>query len=413
LPIRRESNFIDKIGQKRDHELEAILGNSLWGAFSTFLWGGTPLFVTVAAFSIYASIPGNVLTASKAFTCLALFNLMRFPLNNIPSSISRVIDLSVVVGRLAKFFSAPEVDEILLIGNGDDDLRPPRKSTTNSKRGGVRRSDTPERESGPDPDLVSEDDLDDLEAPLLAGSSKGNGKGKGKSRSKGKRSTKVADDGGYFRMPVAQGAAGASALAIKSGQFYWPIAKDDDKGAKKEKTKKPSACSVFCSCCSAKKDTSDVDAEPAEAPPLALHDVDINFSAGALVGIIGPVGSGKSSLLSAFINEIPRRSGRVDLCGEMAYCAQQPWIQNATLRDNILYGSPYREEWYQTVVKACSLEADLQQLPAGDSTEIGERGINLSGGQKARVALARACYADAQVFVLDDVLSAVDAHVGR
>jgi ABC-type multidrug transport system fused ATPase/permease subunit len=323
----------------------------------------------------------------------------RFPLNNISNSISRVIDLSVVVGRLAKFFSAPEVGETLLIGNGP---------TAKPKRVGVRRSDFPEDDSDADLDL----DDGDLEEPLLAGSSS-KSKGRGKNKGKGKRSTKVADGGGFFRMPASRDASESTAVSIKSGQFYWPIAKDDDKDDKKGKAKKASASKAICSCCCPKKATRDAHAEPAEVPSLALHDVDVRCSAGALVGIIGPVGSGKSSLLSAFINEIPRRDGRVELCGEMAYCAQQPWIQNATLRDNILYGSPYREEWYQTIVTACSLEADLQQLPAGDSTEIGERGINLSGGQKARIALARACYADAQVYVLDDVLSAVDAHVGR
>ena len=92
--------------------------------------------------------------------------------------------------------------------------------------------------------------------------------------------------------------------------------------------------------------------------------------------------------------------------GRVAFCAQEAWIQNLSFRDNVLFGEPFDAERYAAVVAACALGADIASLPAGDSTEIGERGINLSGGQKARVALARACYARADVYLLDDVLSA-------
>jgi ATP-binding cassette subfamily C (CFTR/MRP) protein 1 len=106
-------------------------------------------------------------------------------------------------------------------------------------------------------------------------------------------------------------------------------------------------------------------------------------------------------------------SGDVELHGKVAYVAQQPWIVNATLKENILFGSPYDEERYEKVIKVCALTRDLEILPAGDATEIGEKGINLSGGQKARVSLARACYQNADVYLLDDPLSAVDVHVSK
>mmetsp|Transcript_28733 Transcript_28733/g.88069 ORF Transcript_28733/g.88069 Transcript_28733/m.88069 type:complete len:891 (-) Transcript_28733:519-3191(-) len=130
-----------------------------------------------------------------------------------------------------------------------------------------------------------------------------------------------------------------------------------------------------------------------------------------MLGVAGPVGCGKSSLLSALINEIPRIGGRVALRGSVAFCAQEPWVQNMSLRDNILFGRPWDASLYERVIEVCGLAADLASLPSGDSTEIGERGINLSGGQKARIALARACYQRADIYLLDDVLSAVDAHV--
>lgn len=139
----------------------------------------------------------------------------------------------------------------------------------------------------------------------------------------------------------------------------------------------------------------------------------MEFPSGALVAVVGSVGSGKSSMCSALIGLMERRRGHVRVQGRIAYVSQQAWIQNASVRDNILYGHPYVAGRYRRVIKACALEPDLETLAAGDLTEIGEKGINLSGGQKQRVALARAVYSDADVYLLDDPLSAVDAHVAQ
>lgn len=131
------------------------------------------------------------------------------------------------------------------------------------------------------------------------------------------------------------------------------------------------------------------------------------------VAVVGSVGSGKSSLLSAYLGEMDRVSGRVNRKGQVAYVPQQAWIQNATLKDNILFSKPFDKKHYDRVVEACALKPDLEMLPAGDQTEIGEKGINLSGGQKQRISLARAVYQNADVYFLDDPLSAVDSHVGK
>ncbi|KAJ1882836.1 hypothetical protein LPJ57_000651 [Coemansia sp. RSA 486] len=131
------------------------------------------------------------------------------------------------------------------------------------------------------------------------------------------------------------------------------------------------------------------------------------------VAVIGRVGAGKSSLASAVIGDMIRSAGRAVVRGSVAYVPQQPWIMNATVRDNILFGYRFDQEFYDRVIDACALRPDLDMLPAGDKTEIGEKGINLSGGQKARVSLARAVYSRADIYVLDDPLAAVDAHVGK
>ena len=153
---------------------------------------------------------------------------------------------------------------------------------------------------------------------------------------------------------------------------------------------------------------------PAHLPVVAtLQDISFSAQAGSLTCIVGAVGSGKTSLIHALLGELHKSSGSVNIAGgSVAYAAQQPFILNATLRANVLFGRPYRKDWYDDVIEACQLRHDIGLLPAGEFTEIGERGISLSGGQKARVALARAVYADSDVILLDDVLSAVDAHVG-
>ncbi|XP_063535449.1 multidrug resistance-associated protein 1 [Cydia strobilella] len=146
---------------------------------------------------------------------------------------------------------------------------------------------------------------------------------------------------------------------------------------------------------------------------LTLKSINLTVPKGHLVAVVGAVGSGKSSLLSAFLGEMNKISGRVNTNGSIAYVPQQAWIQNATLQDNILFGKPLAQQKYSDVIGMCALKPDFDMLPGGDQTEIGEKGINLSGGQKQRVSLARAVYYDADTYFLDDPLSAVDSHVGK
>ncbi|KAA6397284.1 MAG: putative ABC transporter C family member 5 [Streblomastix strix] len=146
---------------------------------------------------------------------------------------------------------------------------------------------------------------------------------------------------------------------------------------------------------------------------IHLQDINMKLKKGSLTMIIGGVGSGKSSLGSAIIGDIERQSGEIKSIGTIAYCPQTPWINNNTVQGNIIFGNQYDEQKYNEIVRICALEPDFQTLPAGDQTAIGEKGVNLSGGQKARIQLARAVYSDRDIYILDDPLSAVDAHVGR
>ncbi|KAK2945606.1 Multidrug resistance-associated protein [Blattamonas nauphoetae] len=144
-----------------------------------------------------------------------------------------------------------------------------------------------------------------------------------------------------------------------------------------------------------------------------LNDINISLKIGSLTMVVGGVGSGKSSIGAAIIGDIERLSGNVKIRGSIAYCPQVPWINNDTVRGNIVFGSPWDEKKYLETVRVCALEPDFKTLSAGDQTAIGEKGVNLSGGQKARIQLARSIYSNRDIYVLDDPLSAVDAHVGR
>ncbi|XP_043928932.1 ATP-binding cassette sub-family C member 4 isoform X2 [Protopterus annectens] len=144
-----------------------------------------------------------------------------------------------------------------------------------------------------------------------------------------------------------------------------------------------------------------------------LKDISFTVRPGDLLAVIGSVGAGKSSLLSAVLGEIASSDGIVNVSGKVAYAAQQPWVFPGTVRSNILFGKEYKKQKYEKVIRVCALKKDLDMLEDGDLTVIGDRGVTLSGGQKARINLARAIYQDADIYLLDDPLSAVDSEVGR
>mmetsp|Transcript_8958 Transcript_8958/g.12444 ORF Transcript_8958/g.12444 Transcript_8958/m.12444 type:complete len:1272 (+) Transcript_8958:52-3867(+) len=200
--------------------------------------------------------------------------------------------------------------------------------------------------------------------------------------------------------PTGHGLPGGT-IELESATFKWGKApsNDDDQNSTEE---------------SEALDPQDVEqGTPTQSSEPTIRDITLSIKPGSLLLVAGITGGGKSSLLASLVGEIHRLQGDVRVSGFTAYCPQSAWCQNATIRDNICFGSPYDEERFNYVIEVCALDADLTALPAGDATEVGERGITLSGGQLQRVALARAVYQDADVYILDDPLSAVDAHVGE
>lgn len=212
-----------------------------------------------------------------------------------------------------------------------------------------------------------------------------------------------------------------NAITVSNASFNWDqVENHEDSATKQEK---------------APQVTTNGESKAPFVAQITLSRLNLNVAKNSLVAVVGSVGSGKSSLLYSILGEMNRISGRVNISGDLrlAYVSQQAWIQNETVRGNILFGLPFEEDKYNRVIEACALKADLEMLTSGDSTEIGEKGINLSGGQKQRVSIARACYSDADLYLFDDPLSAgklkvspslvvllivqsffsVDSHVGK
>lgn len=220
------------------------------------------------------------------------------------------------------------------------------------------------------------------------------------------------------------------AIGIENGEFTWDLSvlpddEDEIKEKKKELEKKEKELKkqekhkkIDITATPVDQEIVQLELEKASFDDdahnnfLGLKNINLSIKKGEFVVITGVIGSGKSSLLHALAGEMRLDSGEVTIDGSHLMCGE-PWVQNATIRENILFGSIYDEKLYRQVIYACSLQQDLDSFDAGDFTEVGERGITLSGGQKARINLARAVYANPDVILLDDVLSAVDARVGK
>ncbi|KAI9913446.1 hypothetical protein PsorP6_005192 [Peronosclerospora sorghi] len=194
------------------------------------------------------------------------------------------------------------------------------------------------------------------------------------------------------RLKVGEGDLKEVGILVQNADFKWDAALSSNSGNESDEGQEAVVTPIV------------------EGP--TLQNIQFSAKLGELHAVVGPVGSGKSTLLAGILGDARCSAGSVAVRGRIAYVAQQPFIQNATVRDNITFGLTFNAEKYEEALRVSCLKKDLRVLTAGDRTEIGEKGINLSGGQRTRVAIARAVYQDADIYLLDDVLSAVDSHVG-
>jgi len=368
-----ENSFLNVVNDLRKKELKRTRGSIVLGAHTSAIFNVVPFFASALTFIAY-SAAGNKLTAAKVFSSLAFFNKLRFPLMMLPNTLSQIPDAYVALKRLNNLLNAKELDDLpevnfqseyaISIENGQfnwETVKPEDKNKRKGK-GGKGKDKRKNKEE------VKNRDVKDMEEE--------------------EKSDTIVDS------PISN----TSSETKGTGDIT------DEKITSKNSTDEVQSVEVV-------EKEGESPTKPLES--FRLQDINIHIKRGSLTAIVGTVGSGKSSLVNAIIGEMKREAGRIIHGGTFSYCSQQAWIQNATIRDNILFGKEYKEELYDQAIECCSLTHDLEIFQDGDMTEIGERGITLSGGQKQRINLARAVYYDSDIILMDDPLSAVDAHVSR
>ncbi|KAL0574916.1 hypothetical protein V5O48_007038, partial [Marasmius crinis-equi] len=345
-----EERWIDRVMEARGREMGWMVKSRINSVMFYALWMSAPILVSIVSFATYVA-QGNELTVSKAFTAIALFGMIRAPLNVIPAWIVQILNTKVALDRIAVYLDEEEVDE--QVSSLKRDFSKP----------------------GPTPELAHPQGLGLRNATLkwneVAEKEKGKGKGK--------------DDKGKAN-------GGSSASETETATINSSVSEVDDRDSDRR---------------------------------FELRDVSVVFPEGELTVVTGPTASGKTALLMATLGEMTLLSGHILLSKSphlldsngfthtVSYASQTPWLRHQSIKENILFGYPLDEERYERVVDACALKPDFDVLEDGDGTEIGARGVSLSGGQKARVALARAVYARTKYVLLDDPLSAVDSHTSR
>ncbi|VEU33619.1 unnamed protein product [Pseudo-nitzschia multistriata] len=353
-----EGPFIDRIINLREKELKDLLIYVYASCVSVMLWSAVPLAVSLSTFAAYVWL-GNDLDVATALTSVALFEILRFPLFMLPQIINRIVEAGVSMKRVRSFLLCDEYKRV-----GEGDLK---------EDGNVRMSTLTAVYESLKPQLREGSEGEDI-TPMK----------------------KVVAEKNW-EISLLQSQLEEAELKIK--QLTEKRNNDDGKQPNGQDTMEDPESVASLS-----------------ANMLCLKRVNFECKPGELIAVIGGVGSGKSSLLNGILGELRFLSGKTEVKGNLAFFSQNPFIMNATVKANILFShanEPVNEEKYQRAIECCALKHDLEMLPAGDQTEIGEKGITLSGGQKARVALARAVYHDSDISLIDDALSAVDAHVAK
>lgn len=393
-----EDFFINKIIGIRNEELKAIRAYGVQSSYNSMLMSTAPILVSIITLMVFAGTGGDFSSAT-VFTAIAVLNSLRFPLMFYPMVISQIADSKTSLDRLNKFCNAEEVGDDAKADALAESLGNTVVSVTNAKETHTTALTESAQAAFSTPDS-------EVGVRVKGATFFWENPDKRRERLKFKEEEEEKEK--------KKKAAAAAAAAKKSGASATTT------------TTNPTASAVEgkkSGDVTEKKAPSTLSDKP-QAPALA--DIDFAIPKGQLWAVVGSVGCGKSALVSSILGELSKvaNGGRVLVNGRIAYVPQSAWVLNASLKRNTTFAgeahgvgkgmtSDEKEALYQKVVDVCQLRQDLEQLPSGDQTEIGERGINLSGGQKQRVSIARAAYSDADVFLFDDPLSALDAEVGK
>lgn len=369
-----EESFLERLQELRNREIRSIQGLLAIRNGINAVSMSMPVFASMLSFITY-SLSGHDLGAAVIFSSLALFNSLRLPLNLLPLVLGQVVDATASIERIQEFlFEEDATDESQWVPDSKDAIKVVNATFTWEQA----------------PEKANE-----------------NGPGKGKGGKGGAGKVPPAPKQTKEEKKEAKAEAKAKRLSNLSSASTLPPQSAQSNG------NQSSGTSLAPTTSTPSSSASTLVQQPKAPQVFQVQDLTFSAKRNELIAVIGSVGSGKSSLLAALAGDMRKTEGNVELGASRAFCPQYAWIQNATVKENILFGKPYDRQWYEEVIEACALTADLDMLPHGDQTEIGEKGITVSGGQKQRLNIARAIYFNSDMVLMDDPLSAVDAHVGR
>ncbi|KAA0200617.1 hypothetical protein HAZT_HAZT003296 [Hyalella azteca] len=391
--------FADTIDREREGELKALAGRKYLDAACVYFWAATPVLIPIATFCTYISL-GNEMDAARVFTAVALFNMLIMPLNAFPWAINGLVEGFVSNKRIANLLEEVEQDLSQYYTIVAD------MSTASSHLQILLRNASFSWKSGPTASTSAAqtpDDDDDV----------GDGYNIASRSHDFKKQIARKKHGSSTRKFFGKASQGSDEEELVDGRDDESLAdeQDDDDGLNIVPR-----IGYAASDARPVKSTSSRNAAAILSIKPTLKDVNLEIAKGEVVAIIGKTGSGKTTLINAILAELNKTQGVVAVASlhhGFGYASQDPWIQDQSIRDNILFGSAYNKVRYDAVVQACALHEDITQLTRGDATKCGENGQCLSGGQRTRVALARALYQQKSVYLLDGVLSSVDGPVAR
>ncbi|KAK2963510.1 Multidrug resistance-associated protein [Blattamonas nauphoetae] len=398
--------------------LQSIL-MQIMGAFMKI----STLAINISTFSVYCAVFNDDPThfAAVVMPNMGYLMMMTMPTTMLPMYLEAAMMIRININRLSQFLYLPEIDEMIV----SDETKPANPDNAlEIVNGEFKWGDAPAipLTEAEETALKKEAEQRKKEAKLAAAQEAANHKQSlfgadphnprpttdpEPHASDSPKDNSTADT----EMPVFQPAANPVEAAAEAGTSE-SNAPDDVQSNPENPAVTPGVSSTPAPSRPPSRSTTAFSSTTnADGPTLV--DINITIPKGSLTMIVGEVGCGKSSLGAAIVGDMQRNAGTIRMDGRITYCPQTAWINNNTVRGNITFNADYDEEKYWNTVRVCALEPDFKIFAAGDETAIGEKGVNLSGGQKARIQLARAVYSDKDIYILDDPLSAVDAHVGR
>ena len=376
-----EEEYMKKIQEARENELQSIIYKfNIHNYNSTIQWFA-PVATSLASIGMYQYLH-TVLKIEDIFTCMQIFNSIQHPIKSIPTLLNNFSEVAISMGRIEKYLFQDEINQNNIIKN-DKEMKEKNMSV---------KIVNGNYSWGIPPTSLKEIKMKDLKDRGINMDSLTDKKKKKKEKKEKKNVPAPIELSTEIKLDSdSEDSFNSSSENLK----FTKKINDIEGGLGIENLEKNGKKKI----------------NPLE--PI-LKDINIEIKNGEFVCIIGEVGCGKSSLLQAILNNMLPLSGssKVFLNGDISYVSQIPWIQNATIKDNILFYSKYDEEHYNEIIDLSQLRQDLEIFEAGDLTEIGEKGVNLSGGQKARISIARALYVNKDIYIFDDPISALDANVG-